>query len=1031
MGAQQPGWERSSRDGSAAARMGAQQPGWERSSQDGSAAARMGAQQPGWERSSEGASITHIDNFVCRPHSCLPHARPISRSFFSMHISEFSMLLTLTRKHSHSSSAAPSMFTTSHRRGFGSTNVSSSGLYDQTVLENVVKGVVSIHFSHPFPFDTAEATSAQATGFVVKAKEGFILTNRHVVGAGPFTGYCVFNNDERCKVLPVYRDPVHDFGVLRFDTEKIRYMEVVALQLRPELAKVGADIRIVGNDAGEKLSILNGIISRVDRNAPNYGEGYSDFNTNYIQAATAASGGSSGSPVVNRDGFAVALQAGGRSDGAATDFFLPLDRVVRALEHLQRGEHVLQGTIQTQWSLEPFDECRRLGLSEDLEQDVREKFPTETGMLVAKVVLPQGPASTRIKVGDILVKINHELITQFVYLDSVLDNAVGNTISVTIQRGSANIEFELDVGNLHDITPDKFVSVAGAKFQALPYHQARLYNISLENAGVYVCAAAHSFISKAGCLIVRVENEPTLDLATFIEIMKKIPDRKRIVLQYAFPKTINETHRIIIPLDRHYTGWWDFKPVAEPLPAVQQVSTSAKFAKLNSRYPRANNINQSIVLVHVSMSISVDGFSASNKTGGGLVLDAEQGFVFVTRTTLPHRLCDVSLTIADSIIVVAKIFFMHPSHNYAIVQYDTSLVDAPVKTPEFSTELIGEGSETIFVGMDGSSKTVIAETVVTGIATYFLPRSTTPRYRATNFEGITVDTNLAESCGSGVLLSDDGIVQALWLAYSWHQGVKQHTYNFGFAARNLLPILARIRRNEKPELRILDAQFYATSIREARDMGVSEKWIEKIQQTESERHQLYMAKKVNSGEKNDIQDRDILLTLNGELIKSLSDLDVMYGSEFLDAVVVRQGQEVEIRVATIATKDLETDRIVCFCGATLQRPHHAVRQLMKQSPPSDVYVSSRAPGSPAELHNLETTSFITHINDVSTLNLTDMLTEITKIGCDYFRLSVVTLNGIMKVVTMKTNKLYFPTTEYTKVNGEALVYREISHDSEA
>ncbi|KAH6480306.1 hypothetical protein HBI55_254870 [Parastagonospora nodorum] len=917
MGAQQPGWERSSQDGSAAAGMGAQQPGWERSSQDGSAAARVQA------------SPTSIISCAVLIHVYL---MPGQLSFI-----------------------------------IGSSD--SSGLYDQTVLENVVKGVVSIHFSHPFPFDTAEATSAQATGFVVKAKEGFILTNRHVVGAGPFTGYCVFNNDERCKVLPVYRDPVHDFGVLQFDTEKIRYMEVVALQLRPELAKVGADIRIVGNDAGEKLSILNGIISRVDRNAPNYGEGYSDFNTNYIQAATAASGGSSGSPVVNRDGFAVALQAGGRSDGAATDFFLPLDRV-----------------------------------------DVREKFPTETGMLVAKVVLPQGPASTRIKVGDILVKINHELITQFVYLDSVLDNAVGNTISVTIQRGSANIEFELDVGNLHDITPDKFVSVAGAKFQALPYHQARLYNISLENAGVYVCAAAHSFISKAGCLIVRVENEPTLDLATFIEIMKKIPDRKRIVL---------------------HTGWWDFKPVAEPLPAVQQVSTSAKFAKLNSRYPRANNINQSIVLVHVSMSISVDGFSASNKTGGGLVLDAEQGFVFVTRTTLPHRLCDVSLTIADSIIVVAKIFFMHPSHNYAIVQYDTSLVDAPVKTPEFSTELIGEGSETIFVGMDGNSKTVIAETVVTGIATYFLPRSTTPRYRATNFEGITVDTNLAESCGSGVLLSDDGIVQALWLAYSWHQGVKQHTYNFGFAARNLLPILARIRRNEKPELRILDAQFYATSIREARDMGVSEKWIEKIQQTESERHQLYMAKKVNSGEKNDIQDRDILLTLNGELIKSLSDLDVMYGSEFLDAVVVRQGQEVEIRVATIATKDLETDRIVCFCGATLQRPHHAVRQLMKQSPPSDVYVSSRAPGSPAELHNLETTSFITHINDVSTLNLTDMLTEITKIGCDYFRLSVVTLNGIMKVVTMKTNKLYFPTTEYTKVNGEALVYREISHDSEA
>jgi S1-C subfamily serine protease len=107
----------------------------------------------------------------------------------------------------------------------------------QATIEKVVSNVVSIRFCQTCSFDTDVACASEATGFVVDSEKGYILTNRHVVGAGPFWGYVVFDNHEEVDAYPVYRDPVHDFGILRFDPKAIKYMPVAALTLRPDLAK--------------------------------------------------------------------------------------------------------------------------------------------------------------------------------------------------------------------------------------------------------------------------------------------------------------------------------------------------------------------------------------------------------------------------------------------------------------------------------------------------------------------------------------------------------------------------------------------------------------------------------------------------------------------------------------------------------------------------------------------------------------------------------------------------------------------------
>ncbi|RLN58634.1 hypothetical protein BBJ28_00010413, partial [Nothophytophthora sp. Chile5] len=483
-------------------------------------------------------------------------------------------------------------------------------------LEKSIRAIVSIRLLSVRAFDGNGASFSVATGFVVDMARGIILTNRHVVTPGPVVADAIFLNKEEVDLVPIYRDPVHDFGFFRFDPKKVKFLELHEIPLRPEAAKIGVEIRVVGNDAGEKLSILPGILAKLDRDAPSYGSGtYNDFNTFYFAAASSTSGGSSGSPVLNIDGCAIALNAGGAKK-AASSFYLPLDRVVRALARIQQGQPVPRGTLQTIFRHTAFDEVRRLGLSAETEAVVRQRFPQETGMLVVDQVIQGGPAHDQLRTGDVLIQFAGQYETAFLSIEKFLDSHVGDTLEAQFRRGNDMYTASLRVQDLHSITPDRYLEVGGGIVHALSYQQAR--NASLPVGGVYLAQAGHMFMKAhlaQPCIITAVAGQPTPTLDDFARVMAALPNGFRTVLRYFMIRDRHRVRTAFIMTDRLWfpmqmstrndqDGLWYAKPYLQEaetangkeLAIVETANSNPTFAPAPLSFPGGSAVGKKTLL---------------------------------------------------------------------------------------------------------------------------------------------------------------------------------------------------------------------------------------------------------------------------------------------------------------------------------------------------------------------------------------------------------------------------------------------------
>jgi S1-C subfamily serine protease len=892
-------------------------------------------------------------------------------------------------------------------------------VWDQT-LSRVAPSVVTIEIDQARAFDTEWNQSSQATGFVVDAERGLILTNRHVVTPGPVVATAVFQNREEVELQAVYRDPVHDFGFYRYDPSKLRFVTPTALPLYPAGARVGVEIRVLGNDAGEQLSILAGTLARLDRAAPEYGVGkYNDFNTFYIQAASGTSGGSSGSPVIDIQGRVVGLNAGG-SGGAASSFFLPLGRVVRAFDLIRTGRPVTRGTLQTVFVYTPYDELARLGLRPRTEAEARDAAPGLTGMLVVGEVQPGSPAEGQLRPGDILVRVNGKLVATFDPLAEVLDSSVGQDIGVEVERGGEVVQMRLVVQDLTAITPASYLEFGDTVVHDLSYQMARHLNAPVQ--GVFVANPGYTLGSAGvprGAVISSVAGKPVATLADFQRAVAGLADGARVTVRYTTLENPTGSETRVMRMDRRWfaarecrrddqTGLWPCRELPQAPPA--EATAPARTSFVTTGDALADRLAPSLVLVNYTMPFSVAGVTERNYHGTGLVVDAARGLVAVDRNTVPVAVGDVRLTFAGSIEVPGRVEYVHPLHNVAIVSFDPKLLDGtPIRSATLGPRELVPGEPVVVVGMNGDSRVRSIATTVASVDDVSFPLSRTLQFREANVEVARLVNGPADF--DGVIVDRDGRVRALWSSFAVEAGRDVSQINRGMPVELVAEAVAAVK--EARPLYSLEVEFEALPISEARKLGLPEAWVRRLEAAGDVHRQVLSVARVVAGSPAAelLREGDLLLAVDGHPVSRFREVELATQSPGVAVTVLRDGVESTFEVRTAALGGQDIDRLFLWSGAVLHAPHRAM-SAQRGIQPEGVFVAYFSYGSPSTRYKLFAGRRIVEVDGRPTPDLDAFIATVRdRPDRSAVRLKTVTWNGTVDVITLKVDLHYWPSYE--------------------
>jgi pro-apoptotic serine protease NMA111 len=414
----------------------------------------------------------------------------------------------------------------------------------------------------------------------------------------------------------------------------------------------------------------------------------------------------------------------------------------------------------------------------------------------------------------------------------------------------------------------------------------------------------------------QVEDQVGEEEGAEVVVVEKGPNSKRDLLAWEAEDSVTE------------------KMHASPLP-------------LSGRAP-VKGAEKSLVLVTFFIPYVIDGCYSDSFAGIGLVVDWDRGFVVVDRNTVPISLGDCMVTLGGSTEVPGRVLFLHPIHNFAVVQFDSHKIEnggfvsadlfhADSKSGGGTTtaaegevaDEVEQGDELFLFGMSSQQTLFVQRTVVAKMESLNVREARPPRFRAINSEAIWLEKH-TPSIG-GVLADSHGRIRALWASFSSADradSTQPSQFFRGIPIEIVTDVVDRMRRGEPPVVHSLDVEFKVVKLSSARVLGMSDEWVQRCEAT-GKRNAVGIGRTQASTPAFELlRGSDVVLAVDGNVVTSPRVIELLIaGKEKVDLTILRDTNEMHVEVPVSKLSGTEQGRIAIWAGAMLQETHRAVRQL--------------------------------------------------------------------------------------------------------